>query len=200
LVSFGGSLYAAGNVQTRVEASGNFTVTSSIGKLTPPSRLISQAPEEIVGESIAGGTISLLSNITPRPEAQFTWQLDARPLLTDGEQADGSIIQGATTPTLQLQNIQPGDYWVSFGYATATGCRDSMSFRFVVRPVCDSVDFNNDGLSPDDADIFDFLSVLAGGPCSNDPNCNDIDFNNDGLFPDDNDLISFLSVLAGGAC
>jgi hypothetical protein len=65
---------------------------------------------------------------------------------------------------------------------------------------CDSIDFNQDTLFPDDNDLVDFLSVLAGGPCTNDPNCNDIDFNNDGLFPDDNDLISFLSVLAGGAC
>jgi hypothetical protein len=48
--------------------------------------------------------------------------------------------------------------------------------------------------------LVDFLSVLAGGPCSNDPNCNDIDFNNDELFPDDSDLIAFLRVLAGGEC
>lgn len=65
---------------------------------------------------------------------------------------------------------------------------------------CDSIDFNADTLFPDDTDLVDFLSVLAGGPCTNDPNCNDIDFNNDGLFPDDNDLVSFLRVLAGGSC
>jgi hypothetical protein len=65
---------------------------------------------------------------------------------------------------------------------------------------CDSIDFNNDGLFPDDTDLVDFLSVLAGGPCSNDPFCSDIDFNNDGLFPDDADLVAFLTVLAGGDC
>jgi hypothetical protein len=66
-------------------------------------------------------------------------------------------------------------------------------------PDCDSIDFNGDGLLPDDTDLADFLTVLAGGACSTDT-CNDIDFNNDGLFPDDADLIAFLTVLAGGAC
>jgi hypothetical protein len=64
---------------------------------------------------------------------------------------------------------------------------------------CGSIDFNNDGLFPDDGDLVDFLRVLAGGDCST-GNCGDIDFNNDGLFPDDSDLVSFLSVLAGGPC
>jgi formylglycine-generating enzyme len=67
-------------------------------------------------------------------------------------------------------------------------------------PACDAIDFNADGLFPDDADLVDFLSVLAGGSCSPGNTCNDIDFNNDGLFPDDEDLIAFLRVLAGGNC
>jgi hypothetical protein len=64
---------------------------------------------------------------------------------------------------------------------------------------CNSIDFNRDGLFPDDSDLIDFLSVLAGGPCST-PSCDTIDFNNDALFPDDADLIAFLRVLAGGDC
>ncbi len=64
---------------------------------------------------------------------------------------------------------------------------------------CDALDFNDDGLFPDDADLIDFLTVLAGGPCSTSA-CNDIDFNNDGLLPDDADLLAFLTVLAGGNC
>ncbi len=65
---------------------------------------------------------------------------------------------------------------------------------------CDSVDFNNDTLFPDTADIDDFLTVFSGGPCSNDPNCGDIDFNNDGLFPDTLDIDALLSVFSGGPC
>jgi hypothetical protein len=76
----------------------------------------------------------------------------------------------------------------------------SIRVRWNASSTCNTIDFNNDGLFPDDTDLVDFLSVLAGGPCSNDPNCAGIDFNNDGLFPDDNDLVAFLRVLAGGAC
>ncbi len=69
---------------------------------------------------------------------------------------------------------------------------------------CDPIDFNNDGLFPDTADIDDFLTVFSGGPCSTAPpvgsGCNDIDFNNDGLFPDTTDIDSLLSVFSGGAC
>jgi hypothetical protein len=64
---------------------------------------------------------------------------------------------------------------------------------------CDSIDFNNDGLFPDTADIDDLLSVFSGGPCST-GNCNDIDFNNDGLFPDTTDIDAFLNVFSGGPC
>jgi subtilisin-like proprotein convertase family protein len=64
-----------------------------------------------------------------------------------------------------------------------------------VGPDCD-LDFNNDGLFPDDQDVVDFVSVLAGASCST---CDDIDFNNDGLFPDDQDLTDFLAAMAG-AC
>lgn len=65
--------------------------------------------------------------------------------------------------------------------------------------VCDSIDFNGDGLFPDTQDIDDFLSVFSGGPCST-GTCGDIDFNNDGLFPDTSDIDSLLSVFSGGAC
>ena len=65
---------------------------------------------------------------------------------------------------------------------------------------CDSIDFNNDGVSPDSLDIDDYISVFAGGPCSNDPNCNDIDFNNDSVSPDSLDIDTLLVVFAGGAC
>ncbi|HEX2838322.1 MAG TPA: hypothetical protein VHN77_09375 [Phycisphaerales bacterium] len=64
---------------------------------------------------------------------------------------------------------------------------------------CDPIDFNNDGLFPDTADLDDFLSVFSGGPCSTSL-CKDIDFNNDGLFPDTADIDSILSVFSGGPC
>ncbi len=64
-------------------------------------------------------------------------------------------------------------------------------------PPCNDLDFNNDGLFPDDSDLLAFLAVLAGEACST---CDPLDFNNDGLFPDDSDLLAFLRVLAGSPC
>ncbi|HYF14488.1 MAG TPA: hypothetical protein VD971_05370 [Phycisphaerales bacterium] len=64
---------------------------------------------------------------------------------------------------------------------------------------CDSIDFNGDGLFPDNQDLEDFFSVFGGGPCST-GTCSDIDFNNDCLFPDNSDLEAFLNVFGGGPC
>jgi subtilisin family serine protease len=64
---------------------------------------------------------------------------------------------------------------------------------------CDDVDFNQDGVFPDLADVTDFVIVMAGGPCPTD-GCNDMDFNNDGISPDLGDVVRFLAVFAGEAC
>ncbi|HLP86126.1 MAG TPA: hypothetical protein VK157_17365 [Phycisphaerales bacterium] len=64
-------------------------------------------------------------------------------------------------------------------------------------PACDSIDFNNNTVFPEDQDVIDFFTVLAGGECST---CNDIDFNNNTVFPEDQDVIDFFEVLAGGDC
>jgi hypothetical protein len=60
---------------------------------------------------------------------------------------------------------------------------------------CDPIDFNNNGIFPEDQDVTDFFSVLAGSACAT---CNDIDFNNNGVFPEDQDVVDFFDVLAGG--
>ncbi|HLP85670.1 MAG TPA: choice-of-anchor X domain-containing protein, partial [Phycisphaerales bacterium] len=60
---------------------------------------------------------------------------------------------------------------------------------------CDGIDFNNNQVFPEDQDVIDFFTVLAGGACAT---CNDIDFNNNQVFPEDQDVIDFFTVLAGG--
>ncbi|HEX2836871.1 MAG TPA: hypothetical protein VHN77_01960 [Phycisphaerales bacterium] len=98
---------------------------------------------------------------------------------------------GATSAVVAVRNLNtssfPNDFYI-----------DGLSM--IPEPQCDSIDFNGDGLFPDTQDIADFLTVFAGGPCSNDPNCGDIDYNNDGLFPDTLDIQSLLSIFAGGTC
>ena len=64
---------------------------------------------------------------------------------------------------------------------------------------CDSIDFNGNGVFPEDQDTVDYFTVLAGGACDT-GTCNDIDFNNNGVFPEDQDVVDFFNVLAGGSC
>lgn len=70
-------------------------------------------------------------------------------------------------------------------------------YRDALRPACDSIDFNGNGVFPEDQDVVDFFAVLAGEACAT---CSDIDFNNNDVFPEDQDVIDFLQVLAGGEC
>ncbi len=64
---------------------------------------------------------------------------------------------------------------------------------------CADIDFNNNGVFPEDQDVVDFFTTLAGGACST-GNCDPIDFNRNEVFPEDQDVITFFSVLAGGNC
>lgn len=62
---------------------------------------------------------------------------------------------------------------------------------------CDTIDFNRNGVWPEDQDDIDFNSVLGGGPCSTGM-CGDIDFNNNGVFPEDDDVTAWYNTLTGG--
>jgi hypothetical protein len=114
---------------------------------------------------------------------------------------------------LSTTNVQPGQVLYAQWFVTDAGAVGGVAksaiaqIRFFCGSLgcdCDPIDFNRDGLFPDDTDLIDFLNVLAGGTCPTSTNIQappcDIDFNNDGLFPDDSDLIAFLATLAGGSC
>jgi hypothetical protein len=64
---------------------------------------------------------------------------------------------------------------------------------------CGDLDFNNDGLYPDNTDLTHFLAVFGGAACPT-HRCDSIDFNRDGLFPDNADISAFFSVFGGGPC
>jgi hypothetical protein len=108
----------------------------------------------------------------------------AQPTDPDGDGvfvATVSTTGAAGTYKLRVTKTQPwgGDYTL-----TANG-------------TCDDVDFNNNGVFPEDQDVVDFFSVLAGASCGA---CNDIDFNNNLVFPEDADVTAFINTLAGGGC
>ena len=68
-------------------------------------------------------------------------------------------------------------------------------------PVCDDIDFNNDGSRFDPVDLDAFFSVFSEGPClPTGSACNDIDFNNDSSVFDPDDIDAFLSVFSEGPC
>lgn len=93
-------------------------------------------------------------------------------------------------------------FWIVFGQnsgssqlaAATQWVRDHLLVQ-----ACSDIDFNNDGLFPDTADIDDFLTVFSGGACST-GTCDPIDFNGDNLFPDTLDIDNFLAVFSGGSC
>ena len=134
-------------------------------------------------------------------------------------------IQTASGATIQTQNIarysdgQWSDVGRGIGFGTDDWARrtgptevtfyGSISFvdqlpsysigilNISCQTVCDSIDFNNNLVFPEDQDVIDFFDVLAGAEC---PTCNDIDFNNNDVFPEEEDIIAFFRVLAGGNC
>ncbi len=77
---------------------------------------------------------------------------------------------------------------------------DTYILRNIFIPRCDTIDFNRNGVFPEDQDVIDFFSVFSGGACSTGATCGDIDFNNNAMFPEDQDVVDFFDALAGGAC
>ncbi len=127
-----------------------------------------------------------------------------------GSVLDSSVVlvRGERYPLADLGMAAPGYQnwspkrinnlnWITGTVWLADGTNRQRAFVLKIVLPCDAVDFNQNGVFPEDQDVVDFFDVLAGGSC---PACNDIDFNNNGVFPEDQDVIDFFNVLAGGTC
>jgi len=78
----------------------------------------------------------------------------------------GGVVAGATSPTITITDIKTADAGTyQCVLTTPCGAISTNSAAFTVTPSCDSIDFNNDGLFPDTADIDAMLSVFSGGQC-----------------------------------
>ncbi len=148
-------------------------------------------------ETLVTGKADTLNAITAETLAQVGDLLDFNADGVGDATLDNFLASNTVAPGLDLAD--DGRVFARCTITPTNGTPVDAIVRFSLPSACDSIDFNGDGLFPDDTDLIDFLSVLAGGPCSTNL-CNDIDFNNDGLFPDDLDLLTFLLVLAGGRC
>jgi len=121
---------------------------------------------------------------------------DQQLILREGDVVDGETITNILGVSEGYNQSPDGRYVI---VKVTLGTNVDAVLLLTVGGGCDSIDFNGDGLFPDNTDLEDFLSVFGGGPCST-GTCGDIDFNNDGLFPDNTDLEAFFSVFGGGPC
>jgi hypothetical protein len=138
----------------------------------------------------AGDPLALTVAATGFGSITYQWKLD------------GVDIGGATSATYNVASVTSADAGTYTCVAT-NSCGSRTSDAAVVTVAgCDTIDFNGDGIFPDNQDIIDFIEVFAGAPCPTAPSftCNDIDFNNDAIFPDNQDIVDFLNVFAGAAC
>jgi hypothetical protein len=144
-----------------------------------------------------------LTATPPNPDWRYRLH-SAGPAVTEAGRLRCDLAPLPNVPVQAFENVA-FEVFLDCG-GTPCIAEDQANCTWAPALLCDSIDFNNDGLFPADEDLLAFLRVRAGGPCD-DPSqppvgnvCNDDDFNNDGLFPDDNDVTAFLSVLAGGPC
>ncbi|GEM_PF-2422562 len=123
--------------------------------------------------------------------------------------ASAQLIWNEFAPTTTVPPTGPGapgpvaswDFDSSIANYTLTLTGVSLTACPPVGPVCNDIDFNNDGSSFDPQDIEALLSVFSEGPCIPDTQvCDSIDFNNDGGLFDPCDINSFLTVFAEGPC
>jgi hypothetical protein len=170
----------------------------------PGSIVVSSAHAQLptIASSFCPGTTAVLrADAGGLGGLTYQWRKNGVDLL-DGSTGTGSSIIGSQTTELTVNELNGPDSG-SYTLSVTGTCGTATSNAVIVRvggsglSLCDSIDFNQNCLFPEDADLLDFLTILAGGECLT---CADIDFNNDGLFPSDEDLLAFLRVLAGGTC
>jgi hypothetical protein len=113
---------------------------------------------------------------------------------------DGSTwteVAAANGTVFELLALPSGELLVAGDFTQFAGQPYTRIAIFRPGCACDDIDFNQNGVFPEDQDVIDFFNVLSGASCGT---CNDIDFNNNGVFPEDQDVIDFFNVLSGGTC
>ena len=162
------------------------------------STLSAQTP--VAPSTVTGFTLSVGTNGQWHRHYEYTLFAPTSP--TPLTPRDGIYLLKMTlwSNNAQLQESSP--FYILFNQNATTAdvlaAQRFVTNTFINPPAgCDTIDFNNNGVFPEDQDVIDFFSVLAGAECAA---CSDIDFNNNAVFPEDQDVIDFFNVLAGGTC
>jgi hypothetical protein len=160
------------------------------------------APLAAMHSAVSHQSVLLQAAVLGPENTVRTWTHEGVPL-TSGPRPWGSTVQvlGDTLLITDVKCLDAGGYTLT---ALPVGCNANVpraastsTILSVSGNCCDTIDFNRNGVFPEDQDVIDFFNVLAGASC---PTCGDIDINNNAVFPEDQDVIDFFFVLAGGTC
>ena len=149
-------------------------------------------------------SVTLTAEVSTFLNATASWQRNGVTVGVSSVNTGGVITW--TIPA--LTEAQAGTWRVVVSNADGTATSTDFSVQIALPgspqcPVCDSIDFNQNAVFPEEQDVIDFFTVLAGGACPYPLPIGqvcDIDFNNNQVFPEDQDIIDFFTVLAGGEC
>ncbi len=150
---------------------------------------------------LIGGGLTLAYDV-PTPVNSATWTTRSA-VLSPGSGWRLNNQNGALATQANFDAVLANLTAIRFRIEYRSGSDNGRLDNVVLAPAaidpcgCDDIDFNNNGVFPEDLDVADYLSVLAGAECGA---CNDIDFNNNGVFPEDQDVLDFFNVLAGSEC
>jgi hypothetical protein len=76
--------------------------------------------------SCVGGTAMFISTITGTPAPSIQWYIGTTALV-NGVQGSGSTVSGATTNTLTITNVQPGDAAINYNVRATNQCGEDTS-------------------------------------------------------------------------
>lgn len=143
------------------------------------------------------------ARVSGEPPITYQWQIETTSgtfvNLMENQLTPVGPVRGVFTDQLSIDRTINGAT-ARFRLLLSNACRGSVSeATTVVISRCSTIDINRNGVYPEDQDVIDFFTVLAGGECST-GDCIDIDFNGNGVFPEDQDVIDYFTVLAGGLC
>ncbi len=103
-------------------------------------------------------------NIEQSEQTAYRWFRNGEPVVNT------RTLSGAGTNALRFAAVSPSDTGTYRVVVTnACGVLTSSDVTLAINPACpascDSIDFNGNGVFPEEQDVIDFFSVLAGGDC-----------------------------------